>query len=305
MILQNTLSSLFIILIILSFNANSEEISQEIKACNAAVNKGDGVKGQQLADTLLEANAKNHEALICKARALGVQNQYAEAVKTFELAASTTNDNFSKTITYILLGNLQTKNNQTADAIASYTKSLDICAKTNNQTYSRINHNLIGDAHKQAKDLNAALDSYLIGVRLSNNDNERAVSFTKTAATYDALGQHDKAVEFQVKAALMQQKAGTLTDYAEALLTLGQYHYNAKDFANAERTYKRLVKLAKDNGGAYYEAKANYRLAEAMVANGDKEGAKPIIAGALKQAKTIGAKQLASEIDMAKKNLNI
>ncbi len=303
--LQNTLSILFISLFIFSFNANSAEVPKEIKACNDAVNKGDGATGLQLANELLRKNAENHEALICKARALGVQKKYSEAVQVFEQAATSTNDDFSKTVAYILLGNLHTTNNQTADAIASYTKSLEVCAKTNNQTYSRINHNLIGDAHKQAKDLNAALDSYLVGVRLANNDNERAVSFTKTAATYNDLGQHDKAVEFQVKAALMQQKAGTLTDYAEALLALGQYHYNAKDYVNAERTYKRLVKLAKDNGGAYYEAKANYRLAEAMVANGDKEGAKSIIADALKQANTIGAKQLASEIDAAKKNLNI
>ncbi len=300
-----TLTILAISLFILNFNAYSAEVPKEIKACNDAVNKKDGATALALAETLLKKNADNHEALICKARALGVQNQYSEAVTVFEQAAASTNDNFSKTISYILLGNLQAKNNKTAEAIASYTKSLEICAKTNNQTYSRINHNLIGDAHKQAKDLNAALDSYLVGVRLANNDNERAESFEKTAATYNALGQHDKAVEFQVKGALMQQKAGTLTGYADALLTLGQYHYNAKDFANAERTYKKLAGFAKANGGAYYESKANYRLAEAMFANGDKAGAKSIITEALKQANAIGANQLASEIEAAKKSLNI
>jgi len=248
---------------------------------------------------------QNHEALICKARALGKQNQYAEAVKTFEQAVQATNDNFSKTIAYILLGTLHTQNSQTEDAIASYNKSLALCAQANNQTYSRINHNLIGDAYVRAKDFNAALDSYLQGVRLANNDNERAESFEKTAATYNALEQYDKAVEFQVKGALMQQKAGTLTAYADATLALGQYHYNAKDYASAERTYKKLARFAKTNGGAYYESKANYRLAEAMYANGDKAGAQPLINSALKQANAVGAKQLASDIEMTKKKLNI
>lgn len=303
--LQNTLTILFISLFSMSFNAYSKEPSKEIKACNDAVNKGDGEAGLQLAGELLKKNAEDHEGLICKARAQGVQNQYAEAVNTFEQAVKATSDNFSQVISYILLGNLHKKNNQTADAVTSYTKSLEICAKTNNQTYSRINHNLIGDTYVQAKDLNAALDSYLAGVRIANNDNERAESFEKTAATYNALGQYDKAVEFQVKGALMQQKAGTLTQYADASLLLGQYHYNAKDYVNAERIYKKLAKFAKANGGAYYEAKANLGLAEASAANGDKAAAKPLLESALKQAHSIGAKQLAAEIEVSKKNLNI
>ncbi len=303
--LQNTLIILTIALFILTFNTHSKEVSAEVKACNDAANKGDGTTALQRSEAILKESAADHEGLLCKARALSLQNKYSEAITSFEDAIKATQNSFEQTVSYILLGNLHKKNNKPADAIASYTKSLDICAKTNNQTYSRINHNLIGDTHTQAKDLNAALDSYLIGIRLANNDNERAESFEKTAATYNALGQYDKAVEFQVKAALMQQKAGTLTAYADANLVLGQYHYNAKDYANAERTFKRLAKFAKDNGGAYYEAAANFRLAEALAANGDKEAAKSLITNALTQANKIGAKQLASEIDASKKKLDI
>jgi len=303
--LKHTLTITYIALFLLSFSANSAEVANEIKACNSAVNKGDGVAGQQLAEDLLKSDKNNHEALICKARALGVQKKYPEAVKTYERAAQATQDSLSQIVTYILLGRLHVKNEDTTAAIASYTKSLEICAKSNNQTYSRINHNLIGDVHFSKKDFNTALDSYLVGVSLANNDNERAESFEKAAAAYNALGQHNKAVEFQVKATLMQEKSGTLTAYADAMLTLGQYHYDAKDYVNAERTNKKLVQFAKKNGGAYYEAKANYKLAEAMAANGDKSGAASIMTNALEQAKTIGAKQLVSEIEVAKKKLNI
>lgn len=303
--LQNTLTISLISLLLLSFNSNSKEVSKDISACNDAVNNGKGVVALQLAENVLEKNAKDYEGLLCKARALGIQNQYVDAVKTFDQAIASTEDKFAKTISYVLLGNLHKNNNKIEAAIASYNSSLKICAATNNQTYSWINHNLIGDAYVQSKDFNAALDSYLAAVAIANNDNERAESFEKTAATYNALGQYNKAVEFQVKGALMQQKAGTLSAYADATLLLGQYHYNAKDYANAERTYKKLAKFAKDNGGAYYEAKANFRLAEAFSANGDMGGAKSHIADALKQAKAIGAKDLVSEIIASKKKLNI
>lgn len=299
--LENKLITASIVLFLFSFNANADEI----KACNEAINKSDAPTALKLSEVILTKKGNSHEGLLCKARALGLQKQYAEAETAFKQSIEATQDTFFHTIAYMLLGNLHKNNNKTDAAIVSYNKSLDTCIQRNDQTYSRINHNLIGDAHTQAKDLNAALDSYLVGVRLSNNDNERAESFSKTAATYSALGQHEKAVEFQVKAALMQQKAGTLTDYADAMLMLGQYHYDAKDYTNAERTYKRLAKFAKDNGGAYYEANANFRLAEALYANGDKAAAKPLIASALDQANTIGAKHLASEIKASKKKLNI
>ncbi|MFW5431898.1 MAG: tetratricopeptide repeat protein [Methylophilaceae bacterium] len=303
--LQNTLTILTIGLFLISFNSLAKEPSKAIVACNDAVNKGDGAAALQLSEAILKKNASDHEGLLCKGRALGLQNKYTEAITSFEQAIKSTEDSFAQVVSYILMGNLHKTNNKTGEAIVSYNNSLKICAKTNNQTYSRINHNLIGDAHTQAKDLNAALDSYLVGVRLANNDNERAESFEKTAVTYNTLGQYDKAVEFQLKAVLMQQKAGTLTAYADASLALGQYYYNAENYSNAERVYKKLAKFGKDNGGAYYEAKANFRLAEALAANGDKEAAKPLLSNALNQANKIGAKQLASEIDASQKKLNI
>jgi len=303
--LEKTLTILSITLFSFSLNANAAEVPADVKACNAAVNNGDGAAAVTLAEGILKKNAKDHEGLICKARALGAQKKYEESTQVYQQAIDASKPGFEQVITYILLGNLHNENNKTAEAIASYKESLKACDATQNQTYARINHQLIGDTHVRAKDLNAALDSYLVGVRLSNNDNERAESFGKAAAVYNALGQYDKAVEYQVKTTVMQKKAGALTDYADASLLLGQYHYNAGDHSNSERVYKHLAQFAKDNGGAYYEAKANQGLAEALAANGDKETAKTLLSQALKQANAIGAKQLASEISASKKKLNI
>jgi tetratricopeptide (TPR) repeat protein len=303
--LESTSIIIFITLILMNFNAFSKEPSKEVLACNEAVNKGDATTALQHAETILMQDSTNHEGLLCKGRALNVQGNYTEALVAMQSALESAKEPFAKTISYILIGNLHQSNDKPEQAIASYTKSLEVCAQTGNQTYSRINHNLIGDTHRKQNDLNAALDSYATGLRIANNDNERAESFENLAKIYNAQGNHDKAIEFQLKAVVMQKQAGSLTAYADSSLLLGQYFYDAKNYIEAERQYKKLVKFAKDNGGAYYEASANYHLAEAMYANGDKAGALTLIVGAKQLAEKIGAKQLAAEIAAAEQKLKI
>lgn len=303
--LESTLKITFIALILISFNAISAEVPKEVAACNDAVNKGDAKTALMQSEVILKKNSTDYEGLLCKGRALSLQGKYQDALAAMELAVNSTEDVFAKTVSYILIGNLHKKNNKTEEAVASYTKSIEMCQKNDNKTYTRMNYNFIGDTFFQAKDLNAALDNYLTSVRLSHNDNERAESFERLAKTYNALGNHDKAIEFQLKATVMQKQAGSLTAYADSTLLLGQYFFDAKEYAHAERNYKKLAKFANDKGGAYYEAKANYRLAEVMFANGDKEGAKALFIDARNLAKKVGAKQLALEIETTQKKLNI
>ena len=164
----------------------------------------------------------------------------------------------------------------------------------------------MGEAHTQNNDLNAALASYLVGYKLTKNDNERADSFDsfeRLGITYSALGQHDLAIEYQLKGMLMQQKAGTLDQYADASLALGKVYANAKEYPQAEKTYNKLIRFAKDNGGAYYEAKASYGLAQVAAAKGDTSNAKAMMGDALKIAKNIGDAGLATEIETSIKKL--
>ena len=302
---ENALTVLFTSLFLMSFNAHSAEVSAEIKACNAAVNKGDAKTALMQSEVILKKNSTDYEGLLCKGRALKQQGNYADALVAMELAEQSTQDIFAKTVSFMLIGNLHQANNKTEAAVTSYEKSIEMCGKNANKTYIFINYNLIGDAYFSAKDLHTALEGYQKGLRLAFNDSERAESFENLAKTYNALADHEKAIEFQLKATVMQKQAGDLTDYADSSLLLGQYFMDAKEYSHAERHYKKLVEFAKDNGGAYYEAAANYGLAEAMFANGDKEAAKMLFSNANKQASKIGAKQLAAEIQAKQKALNI
>ena len=299
--LQNTLIISFISLILINFNSYSDELSDKNTACNAALNKGDFSSASKLADEVLKHDAKNREALVCEGRLLGAQGKYDEALVALNQAEELSQESFDRIIANMLIGNAYKAQQKYSDAIASYEKSLGIATADKNEKFIRANHNLIGEAHTQNKDLNAGLASYQAGFKLAMNDNERAESFELLAATYSALGQYDPAIEYQLKGVQMEQKSGTLDGVANANLVLGNIYMQAKDYANAEKTYTKMVQFSKDNGGAYYEAKSDYYLAQAKAAKGDSAGANTLIAEAKKIAKDIGASDLTAEFAAASK----
>ena len=291
----------------ISFNLNNivhaESVSEKSFACNAALDKGNIANAMSVSDEILQLEPNNRDGLLCKGRALGTQGKYDAALSALELAAKLSKPGFEEIITYLLIGNLHKQNNKNAEAIASYDKSLKVSEAEKNDKFKLINHNLMGEAYTQNNDLNAALASYLVGYKLTKNDNERADSFERLGITYSALGQHDLAIEYQLKGMLMQQKSGTLDQYAEASLALGKVYANAKEYPQAEKTYNKLIQFAKDNGGAYYEAKASYGLAQVAAAKGDTSNAKAMMGDALKIAKNIGDAGLATEIETSIKKL--
>ena len=282
----------------LSANANITEVAEKLGECTAALNKGDLNTAVKTSADLLKLDPKNHEGLQCNGRALGVQGKYAEAVSALEASAANTTDGFEQIISYLFLGNLHKDNNKNAEAIASYEKSIKVCELEKNDKYKRISLNLMAEAQAQNKDFSAALTSYLAGSKLAMNDNERADSFERLASTYKALGQYDQAIEYQIKGVSMQQKAGTLDQYANANLALGDIYIAAKNYANAEKTFANLAKFSNDQGGAYFEAKADVGLAQTKTATGDKTAAKMFVDKAKNIAKDTKDKVLEQEIEL-------
>ena len=285
----------------LSANANTADVAEKLGECNAALSKGDLNTAVKSSSALLKLDPKNHDGLQCNGRALGAQGKYAEAVSALEASAANTTDGFEQIISYLFLGNLHKDTQKNAEAIAAYEKSIKLCEAEKNDKYKRISLNLMGEAQAQSKDYNAALASYLAGSKLAMNDNERADSLERLATIYKALNQYDLAIEHQLKGVNMQKKAGTLDQYANANLTLGDIYIAAKDYANAEKTFANLAKFSNDQGGAYFEAKADVGLAQTKAASGDVAAAKVFVDKAKMIAKDTKDKALEQEIELATK----
>lgn len=299
-----TLIISFILLNLISISSIADTSESQVTNCNSALEKGDYAAASTTAETILKNEPTHRGGLLCQGRALGSLGKYNEALTALNKAFAQSKAGLEQIFTTIFIGNLHHKNQQIPEAIASYEKSLNLSTTDKNDKFVRINHNFIGNMHTQKKDFNAALTSYTAGSKLSMNDNERAESYEYLAATYRALAQHDLAVEYQLKATMMQEKAGTLDDYANASYMLGQTYYEAKEYNAAERTFNKLLKFSKENGGTYYEAKSNYGLAKVNTAKGEKDLAKSFYAEALKTAKALQEKELVSEIELSMNKSN-
>lgn len=291
--LQKTLT---ILATSLFFN-NSYAISDDAFSCNKAYDQMDLSKALNFSSKALEANKNDKEALICQGRVYSAQAKLDDALKSFKLAELQAVDTYDKTIIALVTGHAYKDAGLHAQAILSYEQSLQLAKTIKNMAFQRVAYQSMGNVYMNEKKYQQALEAYLAGNALAANDNERAESFESVALAYHQLNQHDSALEFQVKAFMMNEKSGTLDQYAHSSIELGRYYAAAKDYNRAESTLNKIIKFAKDQGGAYYEAYGYCILAQVKAATGDSTTAKTLINQAKVIAKNANDQALATEID--------
>lgn len=290
--LKNTSYLSFIALILFNLNINAAEVDPQIIACNAALNNQQYEVAMTKAKVAIKQKALASQGYMCKGRALMALGKENEAKAEFLSAEKNANNDFDKTVSNLLLGNWEKGHAHYQEAIKLYETALGYATRDDNRNYTRVSNNLIGDTYGLLNDHVTALKYLEAGELLAMNDNERADSYERIAANYLAQQQYVNAAKYQMKGIAMQQKAGTLDQYAEANLMLGQIYTQGQDFPKAEKTYERLIKFSQDNGGAYYEAKTNIYLAQTKLAQGNKDSANAL----LSQAKAIAEKIQATDL---------
>ncbi|MGV3582870.1 MAG: tetratricopeptide repeat protein [Methylophilus sp.] len=271
--------------------------SDNASSCNKAYEQMDLVSAATFASKALSINQHDKDALICQGRVLSVQGKLDDALSSFKLADQESKDAFDKTIIALVTGHAYKDAAQYEQAVASYERSLEQAKIARSKAFERVAQQSIGNVYLKAMQYESALTSFLAANTLSANDNERGESYESVAQTYHLLGQHDSALEYQIKAFLMHEKAGTLDQYAHSSIELGRYYAAVKNFVSAERTLNKIIKFAKDQGGAYYEAYGYCILAQVKSATGDLVTAKKLIEQAKQIAKTSNDQALAEEID--------
>lgn len=274
-----------------------------ITACNQALAKGDISTALATADKMLKSNKNDKDALICQGRALSEKGDLNAALAALKLAEAQSTDSFDKSIIALLTGHAYKSAKQYDQAIASYQLSITNAKAANNQAFQRIGQNAIGNVYFETKQYPLALTAYLAGNKLTENDNERGESDERIALTYHNMNQHDLALEFQVKAYIMHQSVGTLDQMAHSSIEMGRYYALVKNYVSAENALNKIIKFAKEQGGAYYEAQGSYVLAQVKVAMGDVATAKTLVAHAKSIAKSTNDKALDEEIDQETQHL--
>jgi tetratricopeptide (TPR) repeat protein len=302
--IENTLNISFISLLLLAFNINAAEVDPQIIACNSALNNQQYDVAIAKANVAMKQKNLASQGMMCKGRALLALGKQDEAKTAFIEADKKASNDFDKTVANLLIGNLEKAQQHYKEAIELYEKSLSYALKDDNRNYTRVSYNLLGDTYALLAEYPTSLKYLEEGEKLAMNDNERADSYERLAANYQAQYQFDKAIEYQIKGITMQQKAGTLDQYAEANLTLGHLYTQSKDYTKAEATLNKLLTFSRDNGGAYYEAKTNIYLAQAKQAQGDSVAANELLGQAKTIAEQIQATDLTALIEATQKSSN-
>ena len=291
--LQNTLS----LIITLLFSNNIYAENMDAVTCAKSLEAGNIASALAQANTLLNNNKNDKDALICQGRALSEKADFQGALAAFKLAEEYSAGAFDKTIATLLMGNAYTSLKQSALAINSYQQTISNAKAANSPAFERLAYNAIGNVYFDDQQFEKALVSYMAGNKLAANDNERGESYEKVALTHHAMKQHDLALEYQIKAYFMHAAVGTLDQLAHTSIELGRYYTFSKNYISAENTLNKIIKLAKEQGGAYYEARASYVLAKVKVATGDVVTAKALIEHAKSIAKKTNDKALEVEIN--------
>jgi len=277
--------------------------SDDAFACNKAYEKMDFPAALSFANKALDTNKNDKDALLCQGRVYSGQGKLDDALKSFKLAEKQAVDGFDKMIIALVSGHAYKDAGLYEQAISSYEQSLQQAKSIKSKAFERAAYQGEGNVYLNAGKYQQALDAYLAGSALTANDNERGESFESIALAYHKLNQHDAALEFQIKAFLRHEKSGTLDQYAHSSIELGRYYAAAKNYDHAERTLNKIIKFAKDQGGAYYEAYGYCILAQVKAATGDSATAKTLIDQAKSIAKNAHDQALADEIEKETKGL--
>ena len=290
------LKSTLTILPILLFINNVYAVSDDAHKCNNAYSEGDYKTADQAAQAALKANPADREALICQGRVASDLGNLNSALTAFQNADKLSNHPLDKAVISLISGHAYLSAKQYEKASASYQNALDQAVAARHQPMARSSHLGLANVQFESKQYQTALNTYMTAQKLDANDNDRGQSYEKIAETYHMLEQHDLALEYQIKAYFMHEKAGTMDQFAHTSIELGRYYLAVKNYARAEFTLNKIIKFARDNGGAYYEAKGLALLAQTKAASGDTEAAKTFVAQAKSAAKVANDAALDAEI---------
>ena len=284
------------LLLIVLFVFAKTALADGVEACSKALETGDAAKAATLAQEALPGASSKREVYLCLGRAAGELGKHDEALAALQAAEKLSTQPVERMIALTLLGNQHREAKNTAQAIVYYRKSLEIARAEKNAGFELINLNQIGSALEESGDAAGALEQYQLGLKLAANDNERADSHARIAAANSLLGQHDKAIEHQLKAMLFEERAGDFNHYAHANIELGRICLVAKRYTDAEKWLGKFLGTIAEAGDSYWQAKARYMLARVKSAKGDGGEAKEQFTLARNMASKLGASQLLQEI---------
>jgi tetratricopeptide (TPR) repeat protein len=279
---------LLLLLPLFGVNAHAADNAQECEKALAAGNYADAAKSGYLAGGFTGS--------MCAGRALLASDDAAGAAAAFAAAEKSARDGFEQMLAITFLARASRDAGNADAALSHYERSLKIAEQIDAKQGIMVNLNESAQVLQNKGNPQQALERYQRAYQVAANDNERAETNRLIASAYRDLKDYDKAIEYQLKSMLAQQRSGDPDQFLEAKLELADIAVAAGDYSRAQKELEESLKISESAGSEYWRARTMLFQARLEAARGNAERAKQLRQDALALANKIGAKALAAQI---------
>lgn len=273
-----------------------------IEACKQGIKAGD-LKGAVKAAQAALNTDQAREAYLCVGRAQSMLGDTTAAIEAFKQADVASQSNMDHTVALILLGRQYQAAKAFPEALVTFNQSLALAQADKLEHFEMMNLNAIGEVYQAQGDIKQAMHYYEMAQKLALNDNERADSDERLASLYHTLGDADRALEYQLRAVQMENRAGDVEHYSNAYLFLSQLYIEQKQYDQANRYLSKLKLAISTANEPYWEARTALMLGKLNAVQGKKTEALDFYTQATQLAEKVGAKDLIAEVSAEKSKL--
>ena len=272
------------LLMLFSLSFSNNIFSKEInKSCDEFLNDNQF-------EEALKTKKGEYKSAFCHGQANLKLHHYDNAFNDFKLANKLAKSDIDHSMADLLEGITLKEANKLDEALLHFKNA--ISRSETNKSFKRLYLIEIGETLLLVAKYEEAANAFTEAYGLAANDDERATNLDRIAYAYASMKNFTKAIEFELKANLAFDRAGLLGEYAESGINLALYYLEVNDLSSAERTLLKFEKLARDNGGMYYLAKALYAESKYYKKKSNNELSKSKLDEANKIANDIGAEDL-------------
>jgi tetratricopeptide (TPR) repeat protein len=275
----------------LSTAATVAAANDNLQDCRNALSQGNYAQAAQFGQ-----KADGYDGAMCAGRALLSADDAQGAVTAFSRAETSAHDTFEQMLAITFLARAHQAAGKGDEALGHYQRSLKIAQQAGQKQAIMVNLNESGQLLLAKGDAKSAVENFKQAYPNAANDNERAECNELIASAYRQLQDYDKAIEYQLKSVLLQERSGDPDHFLNAKLELADIATAARDYKRSQKELDESMKTAQSAGSDYWQARTMLYRSRLERAMGNADQAKTLLNNALDLSNKIGAKALSEKI---------
>lgn len=242
----------------------------------------------------------SYDGHLCVARSQLALGKPQDAMSRLAIADKLSSTPYEKMLTATYQGRAAKALGDMPNAIMHFQKAASLAAGAKQKQAQWFSLNELGQIQMEQQDIKSSLDSFLKAYAFAANDNERSESDQLIASAYKAQNDMDHAIEYQLKATILEKRSGELASYVNALLELAELRISNKELVAAEKNVKEVVGITSEAKNDYWSARTFYTVAKLEYAKGNQDEYKRARDAAKSYADKSGDKALQQQVGSLK-----